>query len=145
MINYNWQNVSITMLSNDLPGGVLKFDCFHEDGFKDEKKEESSQSVSLSCGQTINISNTNNEYTFTLSLGYGTSEEKTMIMFYQTVVGLKPNYSLTVIVKDNNTNSVITYPGVVITKPSSVTHKKDGALEAKTWEFKAENRSIIYF
>lgn len=145
MINYNWQNVSITMLSNDLPGGVLKFDCFHEDGFKDEKKEESSQSVSLSCGQTINISNTNNEYTFTLSLGYGTSEEKTMIMFYQTVVGLKPNYSLTVIVKDNNTNSVITYPGVVITKPSSVTHKKDGALEAKTWEFKAESRSIIYF
>ena len=68
-----------------------------------------------------------------------------MIMFYQTVVGLKPNYSLTVIVKDNNTNSVITYPGVVITKPSSVTHKKDGALEAKTWEFKAESRSIIYF
>ena len=145
MINYNWQNVSITMLSNDLPGGVLKFDCFHEDGFKDEKKEESSQSVSLSCGQTINISNTNNEYTFTLALGYGTSEEKTMIMFYQTVVGLKPNYSLTVIVKDNNTNSVITYPGVVITKPSSVTHKKDGALESKTWEFKAESRSIIYF
>ena len=145
MINYNWQNVSITMLSNDLPGGVLKFDCFHEDGFKDEKKEESSQSVSLSCGQTINIANTNNEYTFTLALGYGTSEEKTMIMFYQTVVGLKPNYSLTVIVKDNNTNSVITYPGVVITKPSSVTHKKDGALESKTWEFKAESRSIIYF
>ena len=145
MINYNWQNVSITMLSNDLPGGVLKFDCFHEDGFKDEKKEESSQSVSLSCGQTINISNTNNEYTFTLALGYGTSEEKAMTMFYQTVVGLKPNYSLTVIVKDNNTNSVITYPGVVITKPSSVTHKKDGALESKTWEFKAENRSIMYF
>ena len=145
MINYNWKNVNITMLSNDLPGGVLKFDCFHEDGFKDEKKEESSQSVSLSCGQTINIANTNNEYTFTLALGYGTSEEKTMIMFYQTVVGLKPNYSLTVIVKDNNTNSVITYPGVVITKPSSVTHKKDGALESKTWEFKAENRSIIYF
>lgn len=145
MINYNWQNVSITMLSNDLPGGVLKFDCFHEDGFKDEKKEESSQSVSLSCGQTINIANTNNEYTFTLALGYGTSEEKTMITFYQTVVGLKPNYSLTVIVKDNNTNSVITYPGVVITKPSSVTHKKDGALESKTWEFKAESRSIIYF
>ena len=145
MINYNWQNVSITMLSNDLPGGVLKFDCFHEDGFKEKKKEESSQSVSLSCGQTINISNTNNEYTFTLALGYGTSEEKTMIMFYQTVVGLKPNYSLTVIVKDNNTNSVITYPGVVITKPSSVTHKKDGALESKTWEFKAESRSIIYF
>ena len=145
MINYNWQNVSITMLSNDLPGGVLKFDCFHEDGFKDEKKEESSQSVSLSCGQTINIANTNNEYTFTLALGYGTSEEKTMIMFYQTVVGLKPNNSLTVIVKDNNTNSVITYPGVVITKPSSVTHKKDGALESKTWEFKAESRSIIYF
>ena len=145
MINYNWQNVHITMLSNDLPGGVLKFECFHEDGFKDEKKEEAMQSVSLSCGQTINIANTNNEYTFTLSLGYGTSEEKAMIMFYQTVVGLKPNYSLTVIVKDNNTNSVITYPGVVITKPSSVTHKKDGALEAKTWEFKAESRSIIYF
>ena len=145
MINYNWQNVSITMLSNDLPGGVLKFDCFHEDGFKDEKKEESSQSVSLSCGQTINISNTNNEYTFTLALGYGTSEEKTLSMFYQNVVGLKPDYSLTVIVKDNNTGSVITYPGAVITKPSSITHKKDGALEARSWEFKADSRSIAYY
>ena len=145
MINYNWQNVSITMLSNDLPGGVLKFDCFHEDGFKDEKKEESSQSVSLSCGQTINIANTNNEYTFTLALGYGTSEEKAMTMFYQAASSLKPNYSLTVIIKDDNTGSVVTYPGVVITKPSSVTHKKDGALEARTWEFKADSRTIIYF
>ena len=145
MINYNWQNVHITMLSNDLPGGTLKFECFHEDGFKDEKKEESSQSVSLSCGQTINIANTNNEYTFTLALGYGTSEEKTMTTFYQTVSVLKPNYSLTVIIKDNNNGSVITYPGVVITKPSAVTHKKDGALEARTWEFKADSRTIIYY
>ena len=144
MINYNWQNVHITMLSNDLPGGVLKFECFHEDGFKDEKKEESTQSVSLSCGQTINIANTNNEYTFTLALGYGTSEEKTMTTFYQTVSALKPNYSLTVIIKDDNNGSVITYPGVVITKPSSITHKKDGALEARTWEFKADIRTIIY-
>lgn len=145
MINYNWQNVSITMLSNDLPGGILKFECFHEDGFKDEKKEESTQSVSLSCGQTINIVNSNNEFTFTLALGYGTSEEKAMTMFYQTASALKPNYSLTAIIKDNNAGSVVTYPGVVITKPSSVTHKKDGALEARTWEFKAESRTIVYF
>ena len=145
MINYNWQNVHITMLSNDLPGGTLKFECFHEDGFKDEKKEESSQSASLSCGQTINIANTNNEYTFTLALGYGTSEEKTLSTFYQNVVGLKPDYSLTVIIKDNNTGSVITYPGAVITKPSSITHKKDGALEARSWEFKADSRSIAYY
>ena len=145
MINYNWANVNITMISNDLPGGVLKFDCFHEDGFQDEKKEESSQSVSLSCGQTINIANTNEEYTFTLALGYGTSEEKAMVLFYQTARALKPNYSLTVIVKDNNNGSVITYTGVVITKPSSVTHKKDGALEARTWEFKAESRNILYY
>lgn len=145
MINYNWANVNITMLSNDLPGGVLKFDCFHEDGFQDEKKEESSQSVSLSCGQTINIANTNEEYTFTLALGYGTREEKAMVLFYQTARALKPNYSLTVIVKDNNNSSVITYTGVVITKPSSVTHKKDGALEARTWEFKAESRNILYY
>ena len=144
MINYNWQNVHITMLSNDLPGGTLKFECFHEDGFKDEKKEESSQSASLSCGQTINIANTNNEYTFTLALGYGTSEEKTMTTFYQTVSALKPNYSLTVIIKDDNNGSVITYPGVVITKPSSNKQKKDGALEARTWEFKADSRTIIY-
>ena len=109
------------------------------------QKEESSQSVSLSCGQTINISNTNNEYTFTLALGYGTSEEKAMTMFYQAASSLKPNYSLTVIIKDDNTGSVVTYPGVVITKPSSVTHKKDGALEARTWEFKADSRTIIYF
>ena len=111
MINYNWQNVNITMISNDLPGGVLKFDCFHEDGFQ----------------------------------GYGTSEEKAMVLFYQTARALKPNYSLTVIVKDNNNSSVITYTGVVITKPSSVTHKKDGALEARTWEFKAESRNILYY
>ena len=79
-----------------------------------------------------------------MALGYGTSEERAMVIFYQTVVSLKPDYSLTVIVKDNNNGSVITYPGVVITKPSSVTHKKDGALEARTWEFKAESRSIVY-
>ena len=145
MINYNWQNVHITMLSNDLPGGILKFECFHEDGFKDEKKEEATQSVSLSCGQTINIANSNNEYTFTLALGYGTSEEKEMNIFYQNAAKLKPDYSLTVIIKDNNTNSIITYPGAVVTKPSSVTHKKDGALEARTWEFKADSRSIIYY
>ena len=66
-------------------------------------------------------------------------------MFYQNVVGLKPDYSLTVIVKDNNTGSVITYPGAVITKPSSITHKKDGALEARSWEFKADSRSIAYY
>ncbi|ACZ07738.1 Uncharacterised protein [Sebaldella termitidis] len=145
MINYNWRNVHITMLSNDFPGGVLKFDCFHEDGFQDEKKEESSQSVSLSCGQTINAVNTNNEFTFTLALGYGTSEEKAMVVFYQTVGMLQPNYSLTVIIKDDNDSSITTYPGVVITKPSSVTHKKDGALDARTWEFKAESRSIVYY
>ena len=145
MINYNWQNVHITMLSNDLPGGVLKFECFHEDGFKDEKKEEAIQSVSLSCGQTINIANTKSQYTFTFALCYGKKKKKTLSMFYQNVVGLKPDYSLTVIVKDNNTGSVITYPGAVITKPSSITHKKDGALEARSWEFKADSRSIAYY
>ena len=145
MINYNWQNVHITMLSNDLPGGVLKFECLHEEGFKDEKKEEAIQSVALSCGQTINISNNNNEYTLTLGLGYGTEEEKTLNNFYQKVSDLKPTYDLTIIVKDNNNGSVITYPGAVITKPSSVTHKKDGALEARTCEFKADSRAIAYF
>ena len=145
MINYNWQNVDITMLSNDFIGGMLQFECFHEDGFQDEKKEESSQSVSLSCGQTINIANTNNEFTFTLALGYGTSEERDLTIFYQTVARLKPDYGMTVIVKDNNNSSVITYTGVVITKPSSVTHKKDGALEARTWEFKAESINIIFY
>ena len=144
MITYNWSNVHITMVSNDLPGGVLKFDCYHEDGFKDEKKEEAVQSVALSCGQTINIANTNNEYTFTLALGYGTSEEKILSMFYQNVAALKPNYSLTIVVKDNNNNSVITYPGAIITKPSSISHKKDGALEARTWEFKTDSRAIVY-
>ena len=68
-----------------------------------------------------------------------------MTTFYQTVSALKPNYSLTVIIKDDNNGSVITYPGVVITKPSSITHKKDGALEARTWEFKADSRTIIYY
>ena len=144
MINYNWQNVHITMISDDLPGGVLKFECLHEEGFKDGKKEEAIQSVALSCGQTINISNNNNEYTLTLGLGYGTEEEKTLNTFYQKVAALKPTYDLTIVVKDNNNGSVITYPGAIITKPSTIVHKKDGALDAKVWEFKAENRTIIY-
>ena len=80
-----------------------------------------------------------------MALGYGTSEERILTQFYQTVAQLKPDYGLTMIIKDSNNRSVITYAGVVITKPSSVIHKKDGALDARSWEFKAESRNIQFY
>lgn len=142
MINYDINNVKITMLSNNLPGGVLTFDALHSAGFSDLKTTAAIQSTTLTTGALINVIDPSNEYTFTLNLGYDTPEEKALTLFYETTHTLKRYYNLTIIVKDENNNSVVTYINSVITKPSVMS---SNATAAKTWTFKAENRSVMYY
>ena len=137
---YNVKNIHVTLVAGGTP---YLIECRHEDGFEDDPKNDASTSTTGSCGQKVINITVDKSFGITVSLLYGSSENKTMEKIFAEWTRAGGNYPMSITTTDENSKETYTYPNVTFKKRAALSYTNEGGNQARKWELESDDRTFV--
>lgn len=139
-IHYDVKNISVQITTSD--GEIYDIETRHSEGLGDDPAGETTSEVTSNTGEKVYNVTPDEGTTFTLSLLYGSQEDKIMEFLYKKYKSRKGTFFFNAIVRDENIGQTVRYTTGSFTKRTAHKWGNTSGTDAKVWELKFEKKNV---